>query len=295
MKREEIAHLRDSDPSLMLTNHFSASLAPGSAEAHATRMFLLPAGVKVGVTPARFGGFVWVVNGTGQAGRGCINLVMELAGCDAQQAVSILAGSTQTVAPKTAAAGLLYVATTSPVSLPAAAAARWPAVSQWLVDVRGLPVKLVDEVHRMGKVHADQRGNAVFPRVDGGAFVRGTGSIKFQRTIGGKSCGPYVLGGTGQVVIVESAIDALSIKSMAPHVHVLATGGGLLTALDLVEFLPNPVRPIILSFDSDSAGQEYTRLAKLVWPDAKVRVPDGVKDWNDLVKKEPNRIHASWL
>ena len=292
MRQDEIVALRDADPASALTGHFGASLALGSAESHRTRMFVLPSGSKVGVTPAKSGGFLWTVNGSGRSGRGCINLVCELERCDARKAVEILSGMPQTpcALPVRQPVPLAF----APSTAPAADARRWPRVRRWLIEVRGLPATLVDHMHSNGKVRADERANVVFPRANDGAFVRGTGPAPFRRTVGGKSCGPFVIEGSQHVVIVESAIDAFSIKSMAPDVHVLATGGALLTAQDLVGHLPDEARPVVIAFDNDSAGREYTRLSKIVWPDARVRLPDVGKDWNDLVRLQPERISARW-
>lgn len=288
MRRDEISALRDTDPAIALTGHFGASLAPGSAGSDRTRMFVLPSGSKVGVKPAENGGFVWTVNGSGRGGRGCINLVCEIERCDVRKAVEILSGMPQPPRAPSVRQPLPLA------SAPAADADRWPGVRRWLTEVRGLPRMMVDHMHTIGKVWADERANAVFPRANDGAFVRGIGPAPFRRTVGGKSCGPFVIEGPRHVVIVESAIDAFSVKSMAPDVHVLATGGALLTAQDLVRYLPAEGRPVVIAFDNDSAGGEYTRLSKIVWPDARVRVPDAGKDWNDLMRLQPGRISARW-
>ena len=292
MRRDEIGALRDADPTAVLTSHFGASLTQGSAESDLTRMFVLSCGSKVGVKAAKNGGFVWTVNGSGRGGRGCINLVCELDRCDVRKAVEILSGMAQPLcAPPVRRPMPLQVA---PATAPPADAGRWTRVRRWLIEVRGLPPRLVDHMYAFNKVWADERANAIFPRVGDGAFVRGTGPTLFRRTVGGKNCGPFVIEGPRHVVVVESAIDAFSVKSMAPDVHVLATGGALLTAQDLVGHLPGEARPVVIAFDNDSAGREYTRLSKIAWPNARVRIPDAGKDWNDLVRLQPERISARW-
>ena len=291
MRRDKIGVLRDADPAAALISHFGAGMAPGSTDSHRTRMFVLPSGSKIGLTPAARGGFVWTINGSGRSGRGCINLFCELERCDVRKAVETLSGMPQPCAPPVRQQAKLEVA---PTTAPLADAGLWTRIRQWLIEVRGLPPALIDHMHALGKVWADERVNAVFPRANGGAFVRGTGPAPFRRTVGGKSCGPFVLEGSRHVVIVESAIDAFSIKSMAPDVHVLATGGSLLTAQDLVVHLPDEARPVVIAFDNDGAGREYTRLSKIVWPNARVRIPDAGKDWNDLVRLQPERINKRW-
>ena len=291
----DIARLRDTDPAVVLQIRYGATLALHSKDEHKTRSFNLPSGTKIGVTPARHGGFVWTIQGSGHGGRGCVNLVMEIEQCDARQAVSILSEGMNLAAPQSVrrpASPVSGVGT--PVTVAPAVPEFWGKVRRWLIEARGLPPKLVDCMHANGKVWADDRRNAVFPRVAGGAFVRGTCTAEFRRTIGGKKCGPFVIPGEQHVVICESPIDSMSVKSMAPHVHAIAIGGSLLSAQDLMTHLPDGPRALVLAFDNDAAGRKYTALSQLVWPTARVRIPDTGKDWNDTVRAEPWRISAAW-
>lgn len=293
--KDDITRLRDADPAAVLQSRYGATLALHSRDEHKTRSFRLPSGMKIGVTPAHHGGFVWTIQGSGLGGRGCVNLVMEVEQCGARQAVSILSEGMNLAAIRPVrllASSTADVA--APATVPPPAPELWGRVRRWLIEVRGLPQKLVDRMYADGRVWSDGRRNAVFPRVDGGAFVRGTGTAQFMRTIGGKGCGPFVIPGEQHLVICESPIDCMSVKSMAPGLHVIATGGSLLSAQDLTMYLSEGPHALVLAFDNDVAGRRYTELFKLVWPAARVRVPDAGKDWNDTVRAEPWRISATW-
>ncbi len=108
-----------------------------------------------------------------------------------------------------------------------AAEDRWPQVRAYLVEERGIPRGMIDELHAQGTLYADSRSNAVFLRTNEegqavGASLRGTapglefqglaygsrrdeGHFSYSLTVGRPE--PY---DTPQYYIVESPIDALS-------------------------------------------------------------------------------------
>ena len=252
--------------------------------------------------------YVWVIeHDRSQGGCGTIDLVVSLDGCSLKAAIFKLCPSldpTGTPSQRRADAPTLPPTAmddraddkTEPATAPAppASARCWHSVRKWLTTARGLPGGLVDYLHMQGLVFADERCNAVFRRVHGGAFLRGTTSSPFFRAVGSKACGPFVVPGDRHVVLVESPVDALSVKGMAPRCHVMALGGAMLNARDVLNDLP-PDRPVVLAFDNDERGRAFTAASLLVWPLAKVRTPDGKeKDWNDVIRSMPSKIHSDW-
>ncbi|HQT75164.1 MAG TPA: toprim domain-containing protein, partial [Acidiphilium sp.] len=136
-----------------------------------------------------------------------------------------------------------------------------------------------DRLHEAGSVYADALANAVFPRVSGGAFLRGTGPTPFKRTIGKASAGPMVLPGPGDAWLCEGPLDGVSIKSHHSDAHVIVTGGNLMSADQIKPFVPDG-RQVHLAFDQDKEGLKRTNLALQTFPGAVIEPPPGeASDW----------------
>ena len=308
-RAHEIARARRSDPGSLLVNLYGAELKNGCYSHHISRQYVLSDGRQVSVTfKKETGMYVWVIeHDRSQGGCGTIDLVVSLDGCSLKAAIFKLCPSldptgspSQRRADAPTAITIAMDARLDHKIEPAAASAplasprRWHGVRKWLTTTRGLPGKLVDHLHLRDLVFADERCNAVFRRLHGGAFLRGTTSSPFFRAVGSKACGPFVVPGDRHVVLVESPIDALSVKGMAPRCHVIALRGAMLNARDVLNDVP-PDRPVVLAFDNDERGLAFTAASLLVWPSAKVRTPDGKeKDWNDVIRSMPSKIHSDW-
>lgn len=287
----------------VLTRLYGAELAHDSKEHHATRKYQLADGREVGVSPAKTGsGEVWVIQG-GKGSKGAINLVMELDGVDYKSALQVLGdafGKTAIVREHrrelaSKAQKEVKAALDEPRTAPPRDEGRWSRVRSWLHDVRAIPNRLASWLHQREAVYADSRNNAVFPRANGGAFVRGTTATRFLRTIGGKECGPYIVPGSdNQLVLCESALDALSLKSIYPSATVLALGGNLLKPEEVQPYVPQDAR-VLLGFDADEQGAEFERQAKAIWPHAEaLQLPPGANDWNEALQTGKIVPDASW-
>lgn len=278
----------------VLTRLYGAELAHDSKEHHTTKKYKLADGQEVAVSPGKTADEVWIVQGQGNGSKGAINLVMQLDGCDYKAAVQILGDSFGTAAVTREhgrelvqqAQKQVKAAMSEPRTAPPRDERRWPKVRAWLTDVRAIPRRLVDWLHQQGQgVYSDARNNAVFPRVNGGAFLRGTTPAPFFRTVGGKECGPYVIEGEElDVILCEAPVDALSLKAIYPNAKVLALGGNLLTPEDIKPYV-QPGARVLLGFDADEQGKVFEQQAKAIWPNAEsLPTPSGAKDWNEALQ-----------
>ncbi|MDE0280781.1 MAG: DUF3991 domain-containing protein [Gammaproteobacteria bacterium] len=224
-----------------------------------------------------------------QGGGGAIDLVMHANRCQFSRAVAFL----ERIAP--------------PGTVDPADGDKWVAVRKYLQDHRSIDEDLVDRCRQEGIVAADRRGNAVFVMrgPSGGTvgaelvgFDSRSGNTVFRGLARGSSRkrGAFRIpcptrpdnrepvGGT--VLIVESAIDALSAwllpLSRKPDC-ILSTAGA--TSV-LPPWLAHPrVRTILCGYDADPTGD---RCADSLQTDPRVirMRPEGnnIKDWNDLLR-----------
>jgi hypothetical protein len=274
--REQADRLRSIDPSVVLRDLYGAELERGSHERHQSRKYITASGQKIGVT-----GPLWVHQSSGKGGKSAIDLVMTLDNVNFKSAIQILsdrfdhgqiARDLTARAEERAAKVVASALDAPPPPHPEPESRHWARVRTWLTSVRQMPGDLVDRLHAAGLVYAGGMANAVFPRLLGGGFLRGTGSSPFKRTLGGKSAGPYVLPGPGDVWLTEGPIDAIAIRSHKPDAHVMALGGSLLKVAEVEPWVP-PGRQIVLAFDRDDAGDRRTAEGLAVYPDARIAPP----------------------
>jgi len=287
----------------VLTRLYGAELAHDSKEHHTTKKWKLADGQEVAVSPGKTADEVWIVQGQGTGSKGAINLVMALDGIDYKDALKVLGdafGSTAVVREHrrelvARAQKQVKEVLAEPRTAPPRDESRWSKVKAWLKDVRAVPAKLVDWLHAQKSVYADSRNNSVFPRANGGAFVRGTTATAFHRTVGGKECGPYVIPGSdAQVVLCEAPVDALSLKAIYPKAKILALGGNLLSPDEVKQHI-KPGAAVLLGFDNDEQGKVFESQAKALWPHAEtLQVPSGAKDWNEALQTGKITPDASW-
>lgn len=113
-----------------------------------------------------------------------------------------------------------------PIVPPEPDEANWQPVKVYLTQSRKLPAAVLDKLHQEGLVYADQNQNVVFLRrsFEGevvGASLRGTAgkhnsfkglAYDTRRSQGWFNVGSQQPGQVYQVVLVESAIDAVSYQ-----------------------------------------------------------------------------------
>jgi len=259
-------------------------------------------------------------------GGGSIDLVMHVAGYTFKQAVAYLnheAGPELAVAAAaqhgarertTQAQEIVERGERAPFMQPQADEDRWPQVRAYLVEQRGIPRGLVDELHERDTIYADGRANAVFLRTDAegqavGASLRGTlpGS-EFQGLAYGSrrdeghfsfTIGTPERYAAPQYHITESPIDALSRAALiqragerGEYVFLSNDGHGDLPKRQIDEGLARGAL-VHCGFDNDAGGNKLWQQVKEAYPRAEAivreRPPAGAKDWNDALRTAPER------
>jgi len=244
----------------------------------------------------------WFDNQAGKGNKGAINLVMHLENCDYKKAVRILAEyfpsddvTAEYAARTVESAGktVKNIVNDTPAPLPAASPASWEKVKQYL-SYRKLDDKLVDDLHKQGKIYADIAENVVFLREKGGCFIRGTQGVKWFRTVGNAEKGGFIMQGNDVVILVESPIDAIACKQLNPENTVIAIGGNLIGASKIASVLPENCKKVMLGFDNDPVGETMCRNMKpgleLAGMKPERLQPGGFKDWNEYLMKKDTHI-----
>jgi hypothetical protein len=165
-------------------------------------------------------------------------------------------------------------------------------VRQYLLGERGLPARLIDPLIEAGKIFADGRSNAVFPLVAGkleravGAELRGTGPGVWRGLAPGtdKDAGYFWIGrvGSRQIVICESAIDALSCHALFPERICVSTAGVRSNPRWLSGLLSRGYE-ISCGYDADAAGDEQASAMRELHPSV-LRLRPSSHDWNDVLR-----------
>jgi hypothetical protein len=233
----------------------------------------------------------------GQGGGGAIDLVMHLTGMDCRAAVDWLEQHVG-AAPAAAcpAAGSARQSPPAapkprPLELPAPDGRRLDRVRRYLIERRRLGASLLEPLIASGRLYADRRGNAVFLLTAGkaarpvGAELRGTGPRTWRGMAGGtsKDAGYFWIGvpGLRQIVLCESAIDALSCFQIQPDRVCLSTSGVRANPPWLGGLLARDYR-IFCGFDADLPG-DAAAAAMLALHPAVQRLRPPAKDWNDAL------------
>jgi Protein of unknown function (DUF3991)/Toprim-like len=237
----------------------------------------------VSVTGMRF--YNWHASA---GGGGAIDLVMHLRGVDFKGAVAWL---------RNAFGDVCRVDTTSapPVAHdfqpPARDERMLPRVVRYLEDERAIPHDVLAPLIETKSVHADARGNAVFLHVtsDGravGAELRGTTRVQWRGMARGsrKAAGYFAAGPSDcdEIVLCESAIDAISCYALRPGACAISTAGTCSTRPWFGEVLAAG-RPVRCGFDTDDAGEDAARLMTARHPEIQ-RLRPAAHDWNDDLK-----------
>jgi len=236
----------------------------------------------------------------GQGGGGAIDLVMHLAGVDFRTAVAWLQ---QHLAFSHLAAG--EPAAHTPGRDPSVAIRERPGtlrlpvpdarllgrVCQYLTRRRCLAASLVEPLVQSGKLYADSRANAVFLLVAGkaqrpvGAELRGTGPRAWRGMTSGtrKDLGYFWIGAQGcrDIVLCESAIDAMSCFQVHPQRICISTSGVRADPPWLDGLLARGYH-IFCGFDADGPGDAAAARMITLHPAVR-RLRPPAHDWNDVL------------
>jgi len=239
-----------------------------------------------------------------QGGGGAIDLVMHLGGMDFRTAVEWLERQGGTIAPLAAHEGtgrscqersVVIESRSGPLRLPVPDAGQLDGVMDYLTQRRHLAASLLEPLLQSGKLYADHRGNAVFLLVAGkanrpvGAELRGTGPRIWRGMAPGtrKEEGYFWTGvpGSREIVLCESAIDALSCCQLDPQRICISTSGVRANPRWLPGLIARGYR-IHCGFDTDEAGQlAASRMITLHPTVQRLRPP--AHDWNDALSVHP--------
>jgi len=229
-----------------------------------------------------------------QNGGGAIDLVMHLAGVDCRTAVVWL--------EQHLAAGLLAASraagseATAPerphtIRLPVPNGRMLGRVRRYLTECRRLAPSLIEPLIQAGRLYADRWGNAVFLLVAGkaqrpvGAELRGTGPRVWRGLAPGtrKDSGYFWIGAKGsrEIVLCESAIDAMSCFQLYPQYICTSTAGVRSNPLWLPGLLAHGYE-LHCGFDADGPGDAAAARMMTLYP-AIHRLQPPAHDWNDAL------------
>jgi hypothetical protein len=221
-------------------------------------------------------------------GGGAIDLVMHLKGVDFRRAVAWLQESF----------GHLVAASPprdGPFSPPVRDERMLGRVVRYLELERAIPHGVLAPLIDAESVYADARGNAVFLHLDArgkpvGAELRGTTHVQWRGMARGsrKAAGYFAVGPADphELVLCESAIDAISCSALRPTARALSTAGACPHPAWLNDTLAAG-RPVYCGFDADEAGENAARLMIARHPEI-ARLRPATHDWNDdLASRRP--------
>lgn len=179
---------------------------------------------------------------------------------------------------------------TLPVPAPTNEPKLWPKLVEWLTDTQKLPKKLIDWLHQLGLLYSDSAGNAVFNRINGGAFIQGVKPF-FQRDMGGASCGPFIIPGKSpDCYVTKTPLSACVIKAIHPESSVLAFGSDKIDLSNVMDLTLNTSK-IILACEIEGRVNSLDYLkgngSDLILP------PDG-KSWANSILKQQGLIAEEW-
>ena len=233
-----------------------------------------------------------------QGGGGAIDLLMHLAGVDVRTAVdwlepyrrvSPVAGdaSHERTSHQECRAGASYPS----LQLPLRNDRQWNRVTEYLTRRRHLRSTLLEPLLQSGRLYADSLANAVFLLVAGktqrpvGAELRGTGPRIWRGMAPGtrKDAGFFWIGtqGSRQIVLCESAIDALSCFQMRPERLCISTAGVRANPLWLRGLIARGYE-ILCGFDADHPGDAAADRMIALHPTVQ-RLRPPAHDWNDAL------------
>ena len=262
----------------------------------------------------------WYDNKLAHGGVGPIDLVAHLKKCSFREAVLWLADKThfyslpqKHIQEKLPAEQMPYEQSKQEYAL--RDDSRWSEARSYLTEKRALNSNIIDEKYKKGDIYATSRGGIAFihRNVEGedvGLSIRAiTHQSGFRQSLGSKTTGWFTIGdikSAQKIVVVESAIDALSflsLKMMEPEMAIVAVSGAF-SPLPLLKHAWENEAQIIAAYDSDEAGLQAKENLQEAW----IQLTNGMgdfaskiplkKDWNeDLCYKvaESKKIEISLI
>jgi hypothetical protein len=223
----------------------------------------------------------------GRGGGGAIDLVIHLHNLGFAQAVQWLGQSFPDSFPPEP--DQLFPKAT--LAIPPPEPSQLWRVRHYLIGKRALPSTLVDPLIQSGALYADPRANAVFLLLGKenqpvGAELRGTTQRPWHGLAPGsqKDLGFFAIPARplAAIILVESAIDAISCFALYPQHRCISTAGAR----------PNPrwLAPLIgqgylvhCGFDADPTGEAMAHAMIALHPTVQ-RLRPTHSDWNDVLK-----------
>lgn len=230
----------------------------------------------------------------GRGGGGAIDLAMHLNARDFTAAVQWLA-KLRVAAPAPPQSAPSSPPANRPgcgqvLTLPIPATGQLDRVQRYLREQRRLPEALLQPLHDAGRLYADRRANAVFVLLgkEGrpvGAELRGTSATAWRglapgsrKDLGYFACGPAH---ANELVLCESAIDAISCAALHPDRLCLSTAGARPNPAWLPPLLSPPHR-LYCGFDADPTGDQMADAMTTIYPTIQ-RLRPPLHDWNDVL------------
>ena len=174
--------------------------------------------------------------------------------------------------------------------------ARLPQVVDYLCHVRFLPLSMIQSLILSGLLYADPRGNAVFlllgkGKTVVGAQLRGITQIRWRGMAPGsrKDLGFFPVGNstTNNLILCESAIDALSFLALHPDGLAVSTSGATSNPAWLHSFIKNGYH-VFCGFDADETGDRLAEKMIALHPYVK-RLRPSIHDWNGVLKAKSKK------
>lgn len=223
----------------------------------------------------------------GRGGGGAIDLAMHLHGLGFSQAVQWL--SQHFPLP---ASGLATPLTSKPaLSIPSPDSAKLWRVEQYLIRERRIPPLIVQSLIESANLYADHRANAVFllrgeHGIPVGAELRGTTSRSWHGLAPGsqKDHGFFSIPTSPlpTIILVESAIDAISCFALHPQHRCISTAGARPDPRWLLALLDKGYS-VSCGFDADDTGETMGHAMLALYPSIQ-RLRPSHHDWNDVLR-----------
>jgi len=164
-------------------------------------------------------------------------------------------------------------------------------ITRYLILERGLPKDLIRSLIITGNLYADDRANAVFlllgkGKTVVGAEIRGTADRPWHALASGsrkdRGCFYVKNSQSRNVVICESAIDAISYHSLDRGCIALSTAGAHPNPLWLPSLIKRGFN-VFCGFDADETGDTLADKMITLHPSI-TRLRPSKHDWNDVLR-----------
>ena len=185
----------------------------------------------------------------------------------------------------------------SPLRLPKPQSGQFHAVRRYLLEQRALASALIDGLAQSADLYADIKANAVFLLRDPagqpvGAELRGSGPVAWRGMAPGsrKDLGFFSIPAIPcrEVILCESAIDALSCHLLHPDHRCISTSGARSNPAWIPQLLHQGCR-LWCGFDLDATGQHMARSMIALHPSIQL-LPPPLHDWNDVLRARSSRV-----